>query len=346
MSLKSKVLNVRARVNVVRRDIGKRFPIPIHKKLACWRKGFLAEKSTLYNFDRYGSKDFLSDYHADIARRINAPFTDVLTNKYIFHEVAQGIIDNPQVFGLIISGTFHCRDARKLLRPYRLTELLAEHQTLIMKPVTGGGGKGVWRVDKKESIVSLNGEEITTEQLESRVGELNNYLVSEFVEQSDFSRSLNPSTTNTIRAVTLWDFKEKKPFVARAVQRVGVAKSAPFDNFTRGGLSCLIDESGRLSAGASHPHTRVLQWHDVHPDSGCRFADQVIPNWPQIHDELLVAAGSFPFLPVIGWDLMLAKRGAVAIEGNHHPDPDVLQCHGPLLNDDRVKSFYSRFRIL
>ena len=58
------------------------------------------------------------------------------------------------------------------------------------------------------------------------------------------------------------------------------------------------------------------------------------------------AAESLPMLKCIGWDFVLTDSTVVAIEGNHHPDPDVLQCHSPLLIDEKIKNFYKYHKII
>ena len=58
----------------------------IFKKIKLWGKGFLAEKYTLYQFDKNDSKKYFSDYHASMSRNINEPFNDLLTNKLVFSE--------------------------------------------------------------------------------------------------------------------------------------------------------------------------------------------------------------------------------------------------------------------
>ena len=105
-------------------------------------------------------------------------------------------------------------------------------------------------------------------------------------------------------------------------------------------------ETGVLGPAVSHPKSMTLDWHECHPDTQAPLAGRQIPGWDRIRQDILRLASQLPFLKVVGWDLLLADDGLVAIEGNHHPDPDVLQCHGPLLTDERVRRFYQHYGIL
>ena len=150
-----------------------------------------------------------------------------------------------------------------------------------------------------------------------------------------------------MRIITLIDPKTNKAFIARAVQRIGVKASAPQDNFTKGGLSAAINlETGQLSDCTRHPKTQEQLRFTHHPDTNIKIEGVTIPNWKSLEAQILHAANSLPMLKIIGWDFVISNNGLVAIEGNHHPDPDVLQGHEPLLIDERIKAFYKFHKII
>ena len=66
-------------------------------------KGFLAEKYTLYQFDKNDSKKYFSDYHASMSRNINEPFNDLLTNKLVFSEIVGKVLKVPKTYGWIFN---------------------------------------------------------------------------------------------------------------------------------------------------------------------------------------------------------------------------------------------------
>lgn len=341
--MKSTYYKYKAKYNIVKKDLNDRFPLALYKKLRLWQKGFLAEKYVLYQFDKHDYKEYLSDYNTSMARWINEPFNDILTNKYIFSECVGKHIRVPETYGIFVNGQFSSATQKSL------DDLIKIHEAFVVKVVSGGGGKGVFIVkkDNEASFVLNNKTRYTLAELLGFFKTLNNYIVTEYIEPGDFSKSLNATSVNTMRILTLIDPKTNEAFMARAVQRIGVAASAPQDNFTKGGLSANIDlETGQLSDCTTHPKTKAHIRYMHHPDTNIKIEGLVVPNWKLIKAQILHAANQLPMLKVIGWDFVISNDGLVAIEGNHHPDPDVLQGHEPLLNDARIKAFYKHYNII
>ncbi|MFD2552344.1 sugar-transfer associated ATP-grasp domain-containing protein [Bizionia sediminis] len=330
-------------VNIIKKDFKDKFPISFFNKIDLWRKGFLAEKQTLYQLDKNNYKAYLSDYHAAMARWINEPYNELLTNKLIFSEFVGKYIKVPKTFGVFINGEFFSQDNRCI------NELINEFDVFVVKTISGGGGKGVYLINRisENQFVINNSINYTYDEFLDFFKTLNNYIFTEFIQPSDFSKSLNHTSINTMRILTLMDPKTNKAFIARAVQRIGVAASAPQDNFTKGGLSANIDlETGQLSDCTRHPKSKLHQRYTHHPDTNVKIEGVTIPNWKSIESEIIEAANKLPMLKCVGWDFVLSNKGLVAIEGNHHPDPDVLQGHEPLLTDARIKAFYKFHKII
>lgn len=278
-----------------------------------------------------------------MSRWINEPFNSLLTNKYVFANILGKFIKVPETFGLISRGIYY--PEINIDEDY----LLEKANSFVIKPVDGGGGKGVYLIKKandREFLIN-NAETKNRSQIEKLFKNLDNYLVIEYIEQGKFQKSLNTNSINTMRVLTLFDPQSNKPFIAQAVQRVGVEKSAPQDNFTKGGLSFNIDlETGMLSDGTSHPKTAHHNRFSLHPDTNKQIEGLVIPQWDYIKQQIIHVASKLPMLKCVGWDFLMTDNELVAIEGNHHPDPDVLQAHGPLLTNERVKFFYNYYDII
>lgn len=341
--MKKRYYQIRTYFNIIRKDIKDKFPMPIFKKIKLWRKGFLAEKYTLYQFDKNDSKKYFSDYHASISRNINEPFNDLLTNKLVFSEIVGKVLKVPKTYGWIFNGIYYPKDE------FNIENLLLKNKKIVIKAVNGGGGKDVFIINKESdnNFIINNTKKYQKEELLRFIFKLNNFIVTEFIKPGLFSESLNKGTVNTMRIITLIDPKTNKPFIARAVQRIGVKSSAPMDNFTKGGLSASIDlRTGVIGDATSHPKNLTHVRHSSHPDTGFKFEGLVVPNWNVIKNEILDGVGKLPMLKCVGWDFLLSDKGLVAIEGNHHPDPDVLQGHGPILSDKRIYNFYKYYNII
>ena len=217
---KKKYYSLRAILNIVGKDLKDGFPLPIWKKILLWRKGFLAEKYTLYRFDKYDSKNFLSDYDTSMSRWINEPYNDVLTNKYIFAKVIGRKTRVPKTFGLIIKGSFYPESSSSL------DDIIKSNEKFVIKPVTGGGGKGVSLCEvKMNKTICINGRDVFGyHDFLDYLSKLDNYLITEFISPGRFSHSLNPDTINTLRVLTMIHPKSQKSFIAKIVHRVGVKK--------------------------------------------------------------------------------------------------------------------------
>ncbi|MBA3658134.1 MAG: hypothetical protein H0W67_00885, partial [Gemmatimonadales bacterium] len=84
-----------------------------------------------------------------------------------------------------------------------------------------------------------------------------------------------------------------------------------------------------------------------HPDTGAQLAGAVLPHWERITDAVIRAAASLPFNRMAGWDVLMDRDGQpVILEANGLSGVDVLQIHGGLLTEPRVRRFYDSFGVL
>jgi len=82
-----------------------------------------------------------------------------------------------------------------------------------------------------------------------------------------------------------------------------------------------------------------LCWHKSHPDTGERIEGLALPNWQRLLDNTTQLMDIFPDLEFVGWDVLPIEDGWCVIEGNAYMDIDLLQAHGGMLADHRVKEF-------
>lgn len=341
--MKNLYYSIRTYQNIIKKDLDQKFHIPLSKKFKLWKNGFLAEKYVLYQLDQNDSNLYLSDYHASMARWINEPFNELLTNKLIFSEYVGQFVKVPKIFGIFVEGIYYPKTGEPLLIHIKATK------AFVVKDVNGGGGKGVFIVKSlANGDYSVNNTIIYKENdLLAFFRSLNNYILTEYIYPGDFSKSLNQDSVNTMRIVTLINPQTKKAFIAAAAQRIGVKASAPQDNFTKGALSALINlDTGELSEATGHPKSSKHQKYKYHPDTNRKIQGVKIPDWENLKNIILSAANDLPMLKCVGWDFLISQEGLVAIEGNHHPDPDVLQAHEPLLINPDIRDFYQYYKIL
>lgn len=343
------------------------FPMPLQRRLWLYRHGFLSQARVLYDFERHGHRRYLSDYARYVRTpRINGRWAVALDNKLVFHWMMQPFEDyRPNLHGLIESGVLHrsptlqiasavdssarLDDSGTVPDPARwVLDRLRQEGALVIKPVTGGGGDNVFVCVREDDGYYVNDEPKTAAELRSLVADLDGYLVFEFVAPAAYSNGMFPDAANTIRILTMFPEDANEPFIAASVHRIGTARSDGLDNWSRGGLSAEIDrDTGTLSRGVRYPYDGELKWHAEHPDTGARIEGVRVPGWSDIVDRLLAIARDCPYLPYIGWDLIVTAPGEFTIiEANSFTDIDLVQVHTPLLSDPRVRQFYAEHGVI
>jgi hypothetical protein len=142
------------------------------------------------------------------------------------------------------------------------------------------------------------------------------FLFQDTIKQHPGMDRLNPSCLNTIRIDTFID-REGKIDVMSAFIRMSITNHF-VDNVSSGGCLVPIDiRSGKLKKDG----IQILKTHGVgyitqHPLTGTVFRDFEIPYFSEVKALVIRAAGLFPCLRLVGWDVGIGETGPVLIEGN------------------------------
>jgi 3D (Asp-Asp-Asp) domain-containing protein len=284
---------------------------------------------------------------------INSPWSEILDNKLIFHrELTVHQAPLPDLFAVIHNGrvTGVDADVEHATNPGRwVVEKVTREGRLVLKPVKGSTGTDIYFLEATDSAdaIAMNGVQTPTNEVIDFVSSLDDYLVSSYITQSAWLNEIYPHALNTMRVLTMWDDKKEDAFIARAILRIGTDESRPVDNFSKGGLSVAVDlDTGELGSAVKLDSSGLVQY-STHPDTGAEIEGRSIEEWEQIRETVLETAKSVSFVEYVGWDITVDSTGEpVLIEGNNSSDVDLLQVHGPLLNDDRVRRFYERYDVI
>jgi hypothetical protein len=299
------------------------FPGRVHP--AMWRRGFLSGRAVTYPGIEDPSVPFVDDVRFSFrASSLNPPWARILLHdKNVFADalVARGMgAGAPEVYGIVTPAGFlpRSREARERLR---------SQDTVVLKPTTGHGGRGV-RLADPAAVETMTAPSDTPLLVQGRV-----------TQHPELSR-INPHSLNTVRvlAVRLPD----GPIPAVAVHRWGTARSAPVDNISSGGLSSRVDlATGRLGpARRTGRDGRPLAFDD-HPDTGARITGATVPYWSSVRELTLQLMDAFPEVEHVGWDLAVSADGVRVIEGNaNNPMVVSFQIHGSFLHDPRLREYY------
>ncbi len=147
----------------------------------------------------------------------------------------------------------------------------------------------------------------------------NLFLIEELVIQEKTMSSLNPSSINTIRVISI--FKNNKSKIIAAYSRIGCGKIV--DNFNAGGMVAPIDiKTGKIIYPAVNKKNLVF---DIHPETNTPIQGFQIPEWELVKSLVLEAAKVVPQVGLVGWDVAISDHGPLLIEGNEFPGHDIYQ---------------------
>ncbi len=324
------------------------------RKRGAWQaciRGFSPAAHAVYALDRNDPSLYLSDYARSVpSARINGQYNSIINNKLAAWTLLAGSsVPVPLLLAVIEKGR---------IRPYppcsrsvqvNLGELLTQYRRLVLKPVRGLKGIGLLFLERTESGTTLNGHPLTEDALRRTTQTLDEFIVTEFIEQAAYARRLYPQTTNTLRLLTLWDSTINRPFIAAAAQRIGTSRSFPVDNWKggRGGLSASVNPvTGELGRASSMGADGRVAWCDSHPETGARITGEVVPGWPAVTEGVLSAAAKLFFAPFIGWDVVVCPEGFSVLEINGSPGVRALQVHQPLFADPRARRFFEEHGVI
>jgi hypothetical protein len=323
--------------------------VPLGRQLPAWRRGFYADHSLIYDFDRHGFDVYVSDLQrATRFESLNAPRErNLLNDKLVTFLFLRHVgTPTPTVHGFVSGGHLVGRAIGG--ESPDLHELLRQRGRLVTKPRGGSGGVRFCLLEHRDGKVMVNGHEETDIDACLR----GDVIVSDFVEQHDYARDIYPEATNTLRILALRDPSTSEPYVAFAIHRFGTDRSKPVDNTSKGGLTAQIDVStGALGALAAMPGYNFagpgrVVWADHHPSTGARVTGVAVPHWDAVTSGILGLMRAMSGSHCVGWDVVVTPDGFSVIEGNNRPDVHHLQVHRPLLVDARIRQFFEHHRVI
>ena len=324
---------------------------PLLEKLRWWRRGFRVESARLYGISPATAGDYVPDFVvAYRPARFNpaeAFFDHKAARRAMLLAAGAAQLETVALLwrGRAVLHPFSPR--QRALTPDELEGwLIADGGEYVLKPESGLKGIGVALLRSEQArLVRQSGTARRPYALSECYGQLT--MIERRAEQAAFWRDLFPDALNCIRVLTVWPEGERTPFVARATQKIGTAASIPADNFARGALAAAVDiETGRMSA--AHVKQDIRRLLPRHPETGAQIEGAVLPDWPEMLEDVVRIASGFPGDCFVGWDVFRDRDGrTVIIEANGGTTGvQILQMEAGLLSDPRIRWFYDQIGVL
>lgn len=313
--------------------------MPLSRQLALWRRGFYSSTAHFYDFDRYGPDAYVSDMQR--SQRLGGinQYPHLLDDKLSFALYMQALgAPTPRVHAVAHQGHIGYLGA-----PEDLTARIRDAGSLVVRSRLGSGGKAVvvLRWDGERVLVGATPVPDPTALL--RRGR---FVVTDFVQQHPYASSIFPHSGNTLRVLTMRDPATEEHFAALATHRFGTSASGAADNFSQGGISAGVGlATGEVTeAVAKVDRGRGLVRLQVHPETQAPIAGVRVPHFRDVVARLERLATEMPGFDFVGWDVMVTESGFSILEANNRSDT-VLQVHGPLLLDERVRRFMDAYGV-
>lgn len=179
-----------------------------------------------------------------------------------------------------------------------------KHRCIVRKLVGEACGRSVERID-------LDAESRSAKKLFDSLLADGETIIEECVVQSEKMRTLNASSVNTVRCITL--NTKQGVIVPYCFLKVGRA-GAFIDNGGAGGI--LVGINAKTGVLNTDGVDELNRRYPAHPDSNVVFCGFDLPQWDEALRICREMAKEIPGMGFIGWDLAHTPDGWIVIEGN------------------------------
>lgn len=290
--------------------------------------GFSLYSCYTYNLNKKNYKYYLNDIDEHMPRFNKNKYFVLCDDKFVFYSFFRNFIPTAEVFAVIKNGNLIFSNDKM-----NFYKSIIKHNGCVIKPRFGNNGKNIFKISAENNHLIYKGTILSNIELEKLILSLKgDYVIQEIIMQNQFENSLYTNSLNTIRVISM--NINNKIEIGGALQRIGTKRSFNVDNFSQGGLSCLIDiETGILTSGTcadSFDKNGNRIFYEKHPDTGNKLKGVSIPNWKGVVKFIKDAHKSIGFYKFIAWDLALTNNGICVVEMNLESGLHIFQVHKPL----------------
>ncbi len=208
----------------------------------------------------------------------------------------------PKVYFRSIGGKY-MNGAYEPVMKQDFDSIFTELNKVVVKPSKSQGGAGVifFKKNDQGNLISDKGDILTIDWLAKTYN--SDYLIQEAFTQSDYLSQFNPTSVNTIRAITYRDVKTGEIHFLGAVLRMGV-KGAKVDNASQGGSFIGINSNGVLKNVVSDEYGRQTSYFN---DIDFKKMHFQIPNYEEVKQFAIYVSLRIPHMSLFAHDIVLDK---------------------------------------
>jgi len=310
--------------------------------LWAFRKGFYLETINVCKIAKNNYRDFLSDRTYKKLHPINKSYSSIIDNKlylpYLLKDFDELV---PEYYFLVRKGELYPISNNSGYD--NLGYLLRDKEKLVIKPCASSLGIGFNLLEFKEGLFHLNKQPIAEKEIEKFVGTLDNYIVTQFVEQHEYSANINSGSTNTVRLLLVRDNEIMNSYnIPVSFHRFGIGNKL-VDNLTAGeGLLVFIDPLKGMLKNTGMTKKRQVELTSIgtHPVTKQQISGLRIPNWDFVVKKVFEVMDQISFIEYTGIDIVITSDGLKVLEMNSLPTLSAIQCEQGVYKNFHLSKFF------
>ena len=312
-----------------------------------YRHGFHQSTIDVCGITKQNYKEFISDRDYLNLHPINGAYTSIIDNKLWLPMLLMDYKDLvPTYFFFILKGEFFDFQTKIKTSIVEVLECLRENRNLACKHTHSSLGVGFFKLSFYDGSYRVNGVETQESDLISKLKKLDQYILTEYIDQHIYSKTIAPDSLNTIRLLTVKPTISDDAIIVRAFHRFG-ANGSVVDNLSAGCggvLSYVNPKTGILSGnGVVNKEKDVICTNNIiHPDSGVSLANIQIPHYEIIKKTILNFINSHPYLKYVGWDIAVTEDSFKIIEANSLTSLSTIQQDKGFFADENIRKLFDR----
>ena len=182
-----------------------------------YKHGFIAETVEVCGISKSNYKDFLSDKQYIKGHPYNGAYSSIIDNKLYLPYLLKDYPEHfPTYFFFKDKSGFLKLTGENRERRYSIADffdLIHSEKKVCLKHTHSSVGVGFMLVKYENGEYSVNGKIVTKEKLDNIVDGLEEYIVTAYVNQHDYSSNICPTSCNSIRMLCAWDYNKKEFFL-------------------------------------------------------------------------------------------------------------------------------------